>query len=399
MRSVRRPSSILAVAIAIAIVIGLTTSRAFAAASDAAAVDAGRELGRVILILREPRNCAPVVRVRRCLSDLADFVGPTDGNARFAVVPNVGPKPYDRLIAYINDGDPVNIDRSLGWLSGVAARDRTTPRAIELVDAGIVSSLFAGANGVMSFRPSSLGASVDAARITPVADLDLMTAEERTLLMSLGSSSDARGQGMIVKGSLAPILAADEQFARRTDEEFPAPPFPALRYDDTLTGTLRLGVAIAALGEMLTLPELSALPESRAFGAMAVARMVQLDPDSAADSDTILAGMAANDLPARRAAIAALANVQKRLFAPVNRVRSLATVIGFNLERTGFNAAAARDLKIADTMHVEFKAVLAVPVLAKQFEGLLAPIAACDAADFLCQRHAALWAVDVFMRP
>jgi hypothetical protein len=50
-------------------------------------------------------------------------------------------------------------------------------------------------------------------------------------------------------------------------------------------------------------------------------------------------------------------------------------------------------------MHIEFKAVLAAPVLSKQFEGLLAPIAACEAADFACQRHAALSAVEVFMRP
>jgi hypothetical protein len=384
-------------AVICAVALAITAIPVRAADADAEMVAAGRELGRTILIFRNPQNCAPVIRLARCLRDLSDFMGKADGNERLAGVPNVGPKPYDRLVAYINDGDVALIDRSLPWFSGVVARYRETPRAIELVDAGIASTLFAGANGVLNFRPSSLGATVDAARAPAVADLDLMTAPERTLLAGLGSTN-VKG-GIVVAGVMTPVMDADEQFARRTDARFPAPAFPAIRYSDAPIGMMKLGVASAALGEMLTLPELSALPESRAFASTAIERMTELVPDQASNGDAALDAMTAHTPERRKAGLLAYATLQREVLASKGHPKdALALVVGFNAERLGFNAATSRDVKSAADLISQYNVLLGIPQVGAELKPTIGAMTACAASDFTCERREARRIVDTILQ-
>jgi hypothetical protein len=382
------------------IVAGLSLAPALAApADDAAAVDAGRALGRALVIFRVPQVCAPVVRVRTCLSDLHAFFGTTDANVRLERMPNVGPKPYDRLVAYITDGDPANIDPALGYMNATKSPETDGPREGQLKDAGIASSVIAAANGASANQMHAFLAVFDAARRAPPDDLDLLSPQDRALLVSIGGTPAARENGFIIKKDTVPaVIAASSALANQADTRFPAHASPDFRYDADTAGYLRLGVAFATIRESLNVLSLSALPDSRAFSARALARIVQLLPATSAAAATVTEGLASDDLQKRRAAVTAMTSFPNALLAAIGDRPMQQFTLGVFVAEMGYNAAADRKVNVANAFAQMLPNLPQPSELPREFAQKFIDVRACAATDFACQRLAATAFVDALSK-
>jgi len=244
-----------------AVAVGLLSIAPVAAAprDDASLVDAGRSLGRAPLIFHDARTCAPVVRIQICIDDVSAYFGTTDGNARLGAISGAGPKPYDRLLAYITDGDPANIDPVLGWANVVRAPKSDDAREGQLKDAGIVSTLIASANGNASNQVPAFPPTFDAAQRPASDDPDLFSPQDRALLVSLGAADASQGTFIIRKANVEAVTAAASSLAQHADTRFPVHAAPNFRYDKSPAGYLRLGVAFATVLEYFELPQLATL--------------------------------------------------------------------------------------------------------------------------------------------
>ena len=368
-----------------------------AAMSDPESVAYGRTLGRSLLILRRATACAPVLLITQCLDDLKQFVGKDDGNERLAIIPNVGPKPYDRLISYILDGDRANIDPTLGWISTILPTPGADPHEQALKEAGIAATLYDAGGGVPRWQLDSLGALVAAAQLAK--NDDLFAASERAAIGVISASNDARGQGIYINAkSLPSLLALDAAFAGRIDERYPAQPTRTFVFDRSAPGNLRLGIAFATIRELLEEPFISAIPEVRPLETQTCAHIVELTPGAADSCAALLHALVTNDPAARKLAITAFEAIGVPLIRSLGQPAAKQFALGLTVAQIGHSAATYRDSKSG-----EF--VAAVRVLAKT-AGLDAPTAAlfdqlfpCGPLDFACQRHASRAIVEALVPP
>lgn len=368
---------------------------------DVSAVEAGRSRGRAILILRNPVICAPVMLVERCLKDLSTLVGPFDGNAVFSSVPGVGAKPFDRLLAYIREGDPANIDRALSWESSATAPPGLPTRQAELTDAGIAATLFAGANGQSQWRATSLMTSIDAAHMPAIPGIDLFSPAQRSLLASLKETEDARGRGIQLSvQQQSAVFGADAAFAHRVDELFPAHALLDLQYGDSDAGNIRIGIAFATLGQMLELPPLSVLPESREFATNALdgINKVAPGPETETAGRDLLDALSADDPETRHKGIEALHALTKQLFSAETRKIWNPLMLGFAVAMLGYEAGVVRKPANSATDLAHLTAIMNVPSMKALYGSVLSPLLACDASDFACQRLASTTAAQTFAR-
>jgi hypothetical protein len=393
---VRRLRSLVA-----AVVIGLLSIAPVGAASgdDASLVDVGRSLGRALLIFRNARTCAPVVRIQICIDDLSGYFGTTDGNARLGAIAGAGPKPYDRLLAYITDGDPANIDPVIGWSNVVSSPKSDGAREGQLKDAGIASTLIGAANGIAASEVPAFPPAFDAAQRPAQDDLDLFSPEDRSLLVSLAAANTSQGPFIVRKANVEAVTAAASAFAQHADARFPAHAAPDFRYDKSPAGYLRLGVAFVTVREYLELPQLSTLPESRAFSTQAIARIVQLAPVTASSGAVVITGLASNDDPTRHAGADAMKNLYLPLFAAIGDSATEEFTLGTFVAQMGFNAGTVRNSQTVDAV-VAMAAKIPMPSdMPPEYASKIKALRSCAGTDFACQRRTAKSIVDALMKP
>jgi hypothetical protein len=370
-----------------------------AVADDQASVELGRAIGRAILILRNPYGCAPVLRAPVCLADLRAFVGAGDGNQRLAV-PGAAPKPYDRLQAFIVDGDRADLDPALSWLNSMAVAPTDPPRDGQLQDAGISATLYAAAAGNMQYQLMSSTSTLAAAKIVPPLDADLMAPDQRAAFAALGESTSARGHEITAKQEqLTDIMAANAAFAKNVDRKYPAHASPDLDYPPTPHGFVRLGLAFTTAGEYVELPQLAALAESQAFLNGVFDRVAELAPETAPDLATARASLQSSDPSTRRAAFQTLSGVSRALFAHLPRPAVGQFAYGVFIAQMGYNAAVYRDASFVEHLPALMAKVPPLDGVTPADSARIAAISACVSTDFPCQRHASAAAVAGFLAP
>jgi hypothetical protein len=356
-------------------------------ARDAAAVAKGRSLARILLIFRNPGSCGPVLRVQSCLDDLQAYAGP-NGNTLLGSIPGIKPQPYDRLRSYILTGNKADIDPALSYINTMSA-PKADQRTMQLTDAGIASTLFDAANGSMMWQMLALHVSGEALAAEALADLALVTPEQKAALATFATMTGDRS-GPATPAQLPSIIAADAAFVQRVDQTFPAAPIPAVIYDDSAPGFVRLGMALSTLREFLEQPQLGAMPESLAYSKRAIDRIVQLAPSTATDGATALAGFTSSDIAVRRAAAAAISAMQKPLLAALPGGAAGSIVIGALIAQAGYNAAVIQDPAAAATMLAPLAKITLSQTGSSPIVQEMIALRTCAATDFPCQRTASI---------
>lgn len=361
------------------------------ASFDDEAIAAGRLRARVLLVFRSPRICATVVMVRRCLDDVARFVGPA-GNSYFKDIPKIGPAPYDRLVQYIVSGDPAGLDPQLSYINSSTLPPGNDPRNAALQDAAIGTTLYDAAFGNVVLQLLTLGDVIAIAKLPSDPDLPLLTADERTTLQNLQATrrSDEM-QATRVDSHMSEIVTITRDFAARFDERHPAAPYPQFRLDGSPYGLVRLGVASTFLSNLIEQPFLSAQPETKATVAEIESAIELIAPATAADVATYNEAIAQLDRPKRLFSFRALESVTRQILAVTGKIDTpggKAFVTGALSAALGYNAAVLRSTDFATSSLVVLGRIPSPPGLSPGDEAALTTLRSCPGADLACQRTA-----------
>jgi len=260
--------------VALMIVLFAAGTRA-APADDRASIDAGRAIGRALLVLRDPRACAIALLRARCHADVEAFAG-TASDADFAKIPNIGPRPLTGLRAFVDRGDRDGFDRALVYLNSRtadAAAWARDPRSAALFDAGVESVLYHAAGGNMVQQLLGAGALMDLenhAGAIPAGALGVAVPN--------AASASASAPGVRASGDLT---GTADRLVRAIDAAAPALPFASIPARDDAAGLAALGVAGSTVNELVDAPAWLFQPESQAFVDAFTARITAVAPTSA----------------------------------------------------------------------------------------------------------------------
>jgi hypothetical protein len=239
----------------------------------------------------------------------------------------------------------------------------------------------------------------DAARRPPPRDLDLLSPQDRAFLASLGGTTAVPGSTFIIKKDNVPaVVAASSALADQADARFPAHASPDFRYDAEPAGYMRLGVALATILEFLNVPPLAALPESRAFSARALARVVQLSPATSTAAVAVTEALGSVDQQKRQAAVTAMSSFTGAILAATGERPTQQFTLGFFIAQMGYIAATDRDPRIVNGFVALLPSLPQPSDLPREYAQKLIDVRACAVTDFACQRKAATAFVDALSK-
>jgi hypothetical protein len=250
------------------------------------------------------------------------------------------------------------------------------PRFATFENAGITAELFAAAAGTPQWEKLSLGSTFAAARFPDADDFALISASERAVFASQDRNSSA-------------VRAANAAFADRVNERFPMAAVPALAYEDDAPGRVRLGMAMATIIEMIELPALANLPESRVFVGDALRALNARSPFNKTLAGTVFAGLGSYEPKARQATLVAFMTASAPLFVGAHDPDHGA-LVGSMIAGIGYNAAFHRDPRWAATYLKAAVRLATTADIPSKADAPLNALAICSATSFACQRHAAI---------
>jgi hypothetical protein len=373
-----------------ALLLALAFTPRVALADDRASVEAGRAIGRAVLLLRDPRGCGIALRHDRCVADVDAFLNGR-GDADFTSVPKIGPHPASGLRAFVANGDRDGFDFALGWINNrQASADQwtTNPRDAALFDAGILD-VFQAAAGEEQVR-QMLGAA-------PAADL-AMHAEQipaDALPIDLGP---VRALHMTRPNALV-VLPFTHDLVRALRTRLPPAPFAGVPSAATPSGEAALGVAVATTAELMEAWPWGLQADAQQYTAALADRLdaVVPSPGRPAVATFRTAVQAGPSFDPRRADEALTSAVAVFMTAGP-RDRGLRVGLGSAAAQLAYNAAILRDPAQAGNFLTVLGGTSALDDVLPGWRAARPEAASIKPSDWLAQHAYAMRLVDLIQK-